>query len=246
MFLSLKNKIHQKVARYHYKYLTRNVEKPNFSQQQIKKEGYYSQYGQDKWVIEQLLPDMRKGVFVDIGANDGITLSNTYLLEKRGWTGLAIEPIPTIYERLVKNRKCIIINGCISEKSGKSLFRLVLGELNMLSGLVDEYDPRHLERIKRDMVSVGGDFKDIEVNCYNFNELLNNQGISHIDYLNIDVEGGEYKILNSIDFDRVKISVIGVENNYKNPMIPKLLMNKGFIFHSIVGDDDFYLNRLIA
>ena len=105
------------------------------------------------------------------------------------------------------------------------------------------YSP-HLDRIKREIASEGGDYKDIEVNCYNFNELLDNQGISHIDYLNIDVEGGEYKILNSIDFDRVKISVIGVENNYKNPNIPKLLMKKGFVFHSIIGDDDFYLNRL--
>lgn len=242
----LMNKIHQKFTRYHYKYIAKSVEKLNFSQQQLKKEGFYSQFGQDKWVIEQLLPDMRRGVFVDIGANDGITFSNTYFLEKKGWTGLAIEPIPVIYERLVKNRTCITVNGCIAETSGKRLFRLVEGEgeLNMLSGLVDEYDTRHLDRIKREIASEGGDYKDIEVNCYNFNELLDNQGISHIDYLNIDVEGGEYKILNSIDFDRVKISVIGVENNYKNPNIPKLLMKKGFVFHSVIGDDDFYLNRL--
>ncbi len=246
MFRKLKTLIHQKVKRYHYKYLSANVEKPKFSQQQLKKEGFYSQYGQDKWVLEKLFSDKRDGVFVDIGANDGITLSNTCLLEKRGWTGLAIEPIPTIYEKLIKNRHCISVNGCIAEKSGKKLFRLIVGDLNMLSGLVDEYDSRHLERIKKDLESFGGEYEDVEVNCYNLNELLEDKSIFHIDYLNIDVEGGEYKIISSIDFDRFQISAIGVENNYKDPMIPTLLMRKGFNFHSIVGDDDFYLNRLIV
>jgi FkbM family methyltransferase len=90
----------------------------------------------------------------------------------------------------------------------------------MLSGLVDEYEPKHLERIKRDLDATGEEYKDIEVNCYNFNELLESNAISQIDYLNIDVEGAEYKILNSIDFDRIHISVIGVENNYKDYKIP--------------------------
>jgi hypothetical protein len=111
----------------------------------------------------------------------------------------------------------------------------------MLSGLVEEYNPRHLKRIERDLESHGGEYKDIEVNCYNFNELLESYDISQVDFLTIDVEGVEYKILSSIDFDRVHISIICVENAYLDCRIPKLLISKGFEFHSIVGDE-FYRN----
>ena len=102
-----------------------------------------------------------------------------------------------------------------------------------------------MQRIKRELDSFGGNYIDIDVNCYNFNELMETYDISEINYLSIDVEGAEYNILNSIDFNRIHISVIGVENNYKNHRIPKLLMSKGFYFHSVVGDDDFYVNKKV-
>ena len=53
--------------------------------------------GQDT-LIAELLGSKRDGVFIDIGANDGVTISNTYFLEKElGWSGVAIEPIPSIF-----------------------------------------------------------------------------------------------------------------------------------------------------
>ena len=243
MLQRVKNTIQQKINKYRYKYLAVSAEKPKYLQQQLTAEGYCSQFGQDKWIIEKLFPDKKKGFFVDIGANDGITLSNTYLLEKIGWDGIVVEPIPSVFEKLVQNRKSIAVNGCIAAKSGKELFRVIIGSAQMLSGLVGEYDSRHLERIKREIDSQKGEYNDIEINCYNFNELLESNGINQIDYLTIDIEGSEYKILNSIDFDRIHISVIGVENNYKDYRIPKFLIKKGFEFHSVLGDDDFYRNK---
>jgi hypothetical protein len=110
---------------------------------------------------------------------------------------------------------------------------------------VGEYDPRHLQRIEGEICQYGGEYKDIEVDCYNINKLLKSYNISHVDYLNIDVEGVEYKILKSIDFKNIQISVIGVENNYRDWRIPSLLLSKGFVFHSIVGDE-FYRNTRIS
>jgi len=127
MLQRIKNTIQQKINKYRYKYLAASVEKPKFLQQQITAEGYFSQFGQDKWIIERLFPSKRNGFFVDIGANDGITLSNTYFLEKKGWNGLAVEPIPPVYEKLVKNRQCIAVNGCIAPTSGKEIFRVITG-----------------------------------------------------------------------------------------------------------------------
>ena len=99
-----------------------------------------------------------------------------------------------------------------------------------LSGLADEYDPRHMERIKREMGILGGNYTDIEVECYNLNELLEDNGIRQIDYLSIDVEGLEYRILEGMDFSRVHLSVIGVENNFPDWSIPALLVEKRIRF----------------
>jgi len=237
----------QKIKDLRYQQLASNAEKPEFTKdlktltQQLVAEGYHGQFGQDKWVLENLLSGKKNGTFVDIGANDGISFSNTFYLEQKGWKGLAIEPIPSVYEKLVKNRKCITVHGCIGPKSEKRQFRVITGYPEMLSGLIDEYNPKHIKRIDKELNSHGGDYEDIEVDCFNFNELLEKHNIDHVDYLSIDVEGIEYKILKTIDFDRVNISVIGVENNYADYKIPQLLIKKGFKFHSIVGDE-FYMN----
>ena len=182
-------------------------------------------------------------MFVDIGANDGICLSNTFYLEKnRGWTGIAVEPIPDVYARLTVNRKCLAVNGCIGAQSGKAKFQVVSGYAEMLSGLIDEYDPHHKQRIHDEISEHGGMCREIEADCFTFNELLDKHNIRHIDYLSIDTEGAEYSILRSIDFNHIDISVVGVENNYADSRFPIFMKKNGFRLHSIVGDE-FYVRQ---
>jgi hypothetical protein len=70
---------------------------------------FYSQNNQDK-IINHLLKK-KNGVFLDIGANDGITISNTYYFEKKlNWTGLCIEPIGEVFNILSTNRNCLCLN----------------------------------------------------------------------------------------------------------------------------------------
>lgn len=215
--------------------------RPSFDPSSITYEGYCSQCGQDKWLIETLLPHLKKGVFVDVGAHDGISFSNTYFLERQlEWSGIAIEPIPEIFEKLKANRKCQVINGCISSVPGKAKFYRITGYAEMLSGLYNEYDSRHLMRIQREIQQHGGSVEVQDVMSFSFNQLLHDHQIFHIDYLNIDVEGAELSILKSIDFKTFDISVISCENNYRDYRIPKFLKKAGYTFHSVVGDE-FYI-----
>ena len=66
----------------------------------------YSQHGQDLYVYETFFKNSAaKGCFVEIGAYDGVTLSNTLLFERHlGWSGLCIEPLPSAFEKLRTNR----------------------------------------------------------------------------------------------------------------------------------------------
>ena len=205
-------------------------------------QGYYSQNGQDKFINEVLYSGSKNGTFVDIGANDGITLSNTYYLEKAGWTGLAVEPIPLVFKKLSANRQCSCVQGCVGEKPGKVTFRAISGYSEMLSGIIDEYDAKHEERIQLEIKEKGGSYEDIEINCYKLSDLLREHEITNIQYLSIDVEGGELSILKGIDFDKVHIETIGVENSYSNNHIQKLLVSKGYKLTCIIGDE-FYIKR---
>ncbi len=244
MFQDLGTKIVARINRDRYLRLAKHAKRPEGfgDREKLYNDGYFSQNGQDKWVSEVIFAGRRGGVFVDIGAHDGVSISNTYLLEKElGWNGLAVEPILYVYEKLIHNRNCATINACVGAYDGASMFRLITGYSEQLSGMIDQYNPAHLDRIKREIIEYGGTYHDIEVSCYSINTLLERYKLYNIDYLSIDVEGSELSIINELDFDRFHVALIGVENNYSDFRIPKILREKGFVFHSIVGDE-FYIN----
>ena len=64
---------------------------------------YHSQVGQDKFINEKVFRGLRNGYFVEIGAFDGVTFSNSYFFEKElGWKGICIEPMKKYYENIVR------------------------------------------------------------------------------------------------------------------------------------------------
>ena len=204
-----------------------------------KPDGYYSQYGQDRFMNETFFHNQSDGVFIDIGAHNGISLSNTKFFEELGWKGICIEPIPEVFEKLQHNRKAYCLQGCIADFNGIAPFGEVVGEPQMLSGLVEKCDPRHRTRIDGEIETTQGSYKVIEVNCYLLNDLLQKHGIFHIDYLTIDTEGGELEILQSIDFSKFDIDFIDVENNY-DINFKDFLISKGYRFVRTLGCDELY------
>ena len=163
---------------------------------------FFSQFGQDKFVNETFFKNKKGGVFIDIGAYDGVKFSNTYFFEKYlDWQGICIEPIPSIFAELEKNRNCICINCAVSNIEGISDF-VIFEDFQMISGLTDKFDSYHLETFKDFHENRKKNF--IKVNCYLLNDFLDKYGIQKIDYLSIDTEGCELEILRSIDFRNYK------------------------------------------
>jgi len=163
---------------------------------------YYSQCGQDKYLNETIFKGKKNGVFVEIGAHDGISYSNSYYFEKYlNWTGICIEPHPQRFQELKENRTCHCYQGCVSDTKGIAQFLMVMGYPEMLSGLIDKYDKRHLARISKEIKQRGGSKQLIEVKCIQFNELMKKYNTNSVDFVSIDTEGGEEEILKSIDFE---------------------------------------------
>jgi FkbM family methyltransferase len=201
---------------------------------------FFSQAGQDKFVNDSYFRSMNNGFFVEIGAYNGIDGSNCYFFEKfLNWSGIAIEPSPTQFLALQKNRKCKCINKAVAKKSEKIEFIDVVKGYTQMSGINNSSYQKTLEIINKDLRTVL-DKKIIE--AATFSEIVEYNYL--IDYLSIDVEGGEMDILESIDFDLYKIKVLSIENNYPNEInYEKYLSEKGFCYIDSVGVDEIYFNK---
>lgn len=207
----------------------------------------YSQCGQDEYVLKHYFSDVTDGCFIDIGAYDGISFSNTKLFEELGWKGICIEPLPEIFQELCKNRSCICINGCITDRPGIVEFTQIVCPMEpthqMLSGITKAYDPRHIARINKDIAPCNGSKKTIMVPGYLLADILDMYHICHINYLTLDVEGGELEILQSIPFNRITIDVIDVENNYNDARVKRFLESKGFKYVTRLICDEIYVRK---
>ena len=192
------------------------------------------------------IQDQSNLTYVDIGANDGVTWSNTIILEKQyNWKGICIEAHPTMFKQLQSNRNCTCLEYAISDKEGELDFLTIEGswEANMLSGLVDNYDPRHRERVDAEHLRYGGTSSTVKVRCKTLQQIIDDENLTKIDYLSIDTEGSELPILKSINFDKINIDLISVEVNYEADPIDELLTKHGYKFITKVACDAFYSKR---
>lgn len=183
---------------------------------------YYSQDGQDKFLEENIFKGYKNGIFVDVGAHNGKSINNTlYFDTNNNWTGINIEPIKAVYDKLVINRPgCINLNLAVCNNDGETEFICNTGYTEMISGIKNTFDPRHFQRLKRENLQHGGETTIITVNTKKLETILDEHNISHINYLSIDVEGAEFEVIKSINFDKVFIDVIGFENNYTESSLP--------------------------
>ncbi|HEY7967409.1 MAG TPA: FkbM family methyltransferase [Solirubrobacteraceae bacterium] len=138
--------------------------------------------------------DRRGGFFIEAGANDGLFQSNTALLERSlDWEGILIEPAPSSCVRCRANRRALVHNcGLVSFDY----------EGDTVTGDFDGYP----------MGSVGGTRLDrggsVTVPARTLQSLLDEHGVSHVDFLSLDAEGYELEILRGCDFERTKFDYI--------------------------------------
>lgn len=205
-----------------------------------RKEGNYKgQLLQDKYLDEIIFNKKENGVFVEVGALDGIGASNTFFFEKeRKWTGLLIEPNPVEYTRLINcGRNAFFENCAISDEEKEVNFLSISGPCNVLSGILEFYDPRHLQRIQYELSQyqnypitheLYSTSEVVKIQTKKLQTLFDRYNYKNIDLLSVDVEGAEMQVLESIDFEKTKIECILLENNYGIEKETLFLESKGF------------------
>jgi FkbM family methyltransferase len=174
------------------------------------------------------------GYFIEIGAGDGKTFSNTYLLEKKfKWKGILVEPNISFQHLIKKNRKCIIEN------------KLLYHKPNIKINFHENLQTPTLSSIYAKNIFN----KSYKINTITFDQLLkSNSSPRVVDYLSIDTEGNELRILKSINFKKNKIKLISIEHNYqykKRKDIFILMKKNGYTrkFKNLSHYDDFYFKK---
>ena len=155
---------------------------------------YYSQIGQDKYYIENIITYKKNGYFVDVGANNGINFSNTYVLEKNyNWSGICIEVDDDLIKELKHNRNCIVVNECVYNETGivKTLQVPLANELpegnNMLIRIKDNPETTLA------FTSQFQEYKTYDKISKTLNDIFKENNVPEIiDYMSIDIEGSDY------------------------------------------------------
>lgn len=217
---------------------------------------YQSQAGQDRFVLNKVFKKKKRGgFFLEMGAADGVLLSNTYVFEKRyDWKGILVEPSHRFIP-LQKNRSATCVRACIGDNT-KGIFLLELpGGLyldkdssNTLRSVAISADSREEALAKVPDILAheailpepGKEFPLVEVPALSLVDLLDQNGAPPvIDYFSLDVEGHEDAVFRGFDFSKYRFNIMNVEE--PSVWLQKLLKDNGYseISRNAV-DDVFY------
>jgi FkbM family methyltransferase len=179
-------------------------------------------YGLDRLdhLILAALPEGPPGFFIEIGAYDGVTQSNSVLLENRGWTGLLIEANPGSYARCCRTRPAMITEhaACVPADFPEDHTTITDVGLMSMTG-----ESRFSPQTRADWVERGAGFtgrapQDIDVPTTTMSALLDKHAVARVDLLLLDVEGAEIDVLKGLDFNRHAPVRIVAEDAYDDEL----------------------------
>jgi FkbM family methyltransferase len=190
---------------------------------------YLSQFNEDRIVYEHFFAKKPKcdGVVLEIGGFNGKTFSNSWFFEYGlHWKALLVEAFPVNFEKMVMNRpNAINVWGALCKGAKSVTFQI--GTATATGGIAEEMTDAHKKQWTNSSTGT------VDVPCLLLSDILAKNKINHVDVFFLDVEGAELKVLETINWSKVRIDMIVVEKdetNFKtNEMIKKMLTNLGYI-----------------
>ena len=192
---------------------------------------HLGEFGEDVFV-RRFFKKTSKGFYVDVGAYHPFKGSLTYDLYKNNWTGINIDLSKISIDLFKISRpKDINLRAAITDFDGKTFF-YENSPINQQNSLIENSNA-----------------KKTEIDCYKLNTILENHKIQKVDYLNVDAEGNDFKVISTFDFKKYKPSLVSIEYNdynFENLMDSDLniLMEKNdFKIVSKFGVTCFYAHK---
>ena len=181
---------------------------------------YYGQNKEDE-IIHQLITSKYgndfKGSFLDLGANDGVTISNSRFFIENGWYGILIEAGKLPFQKLMTTilPNTTAINCAIGTQNGLIKFYESSNLLNNNDiGLVSSLVADETERWRK----TGIKYVEYEIDCYTWEFFLDKFSLKsqNFDIISIDIEGMDYDVLIQMNLQELQCKVLCVEFNGKD------------------------------
>jgi FkbM family methyltransferase len=221
-----------------------NVDKINKELKSYKDSRYYGQWETDK-IIESYFDIGKPGNCIEVGAADGIKGSNTKYFEDNGWNVLCIEANPHQEKSLRDCRKLVKMYACGQENYETKLTIFNVGQSNIQSSITS-LSPD--SRLIGDHKHIINETCEVTVQVKTLDWILTNEvsntpfeNLNYIDFVSIDTEGTELDVLKGINFEKYKIKLLVVENNYSDDNIRSHLKNFGYKLDQRYKINDFYI-----
>ncbi len=188
---------------------------------------YFSQFGEDVLIRSYFPKSKRDGVFVDVGAYQPVSLSNTYYFYLKGWRGINVEPNPVGIAAFNKYRPLDInLQVGVSEVPGTLSYHMIPDKPFENTFSQSQADIRHEPGLNEQVVELPVD------TLANILDKHLPKGKS-IDFFSIDVEGINLEVLRSNNWEKYRPKLIVVEKHlseeeHKNQELLKLMAEKGY------------------
>ncbi|XP_020290568.1 uncharacterized protein LOC109858082 [Pseudomyrmex gracilis] len=193
--------------------------------------------------IREILNDKKNGFFIECGAYDGETRSNTLFLERfNGWTGLLIEADPINFTKMLrKNRRAYLSPTCLGV-----IEKPVVASFLMARNVGRLHEPENTTVTNSPDVAYTGEHTRVQ--CFPLALYIAALGIKTVDYFSLDVEGSEIDILETIPFQAVDIKTMSVEyihNAKGQKYLIKMMEQRGYYVYSFVKRPDNLANDIV-
>lgn len=190
----------------------------------------YSQHGEDSLIYDLLVKNnINRGFYVDVGANHPTTISNTYLLYKKGFRGVIIEPNPELIRlfKIFRKKDLTLMIGC---GEATSILPFHISNTPVLSSFENTI----------------GTVANLYLPVMRLDDALSNIEADVIDFLNIDVEGMNLKVLNGAinTIAKTRIACIEFDNDIEKEQIIKVMANTHKLYRTLSCNLIFTRNDL--
>jgi FkbM family methyltransferase len=206
----------------------------------------YAQWGDDL-LVWRYFGESYKGTFLEAGANDPKSLSQTYLLEQQGWSGVLVEPIPRCCEALRRERpRSRVFQNALGApgQRGKLRLRIPDGTTELAHALPDgtaNADEAHAAEVGLRRAKPTARDEVIEAEFITLDEVLKQAGITQLDFMSLDLEGFELPALQGLDFNRIKPRLIIIEDRLENLSRHQFLRRQGYRLVKRNGSNNWYM-----